>query len=204
MKILVVDDHALVREGIAAVLLQSISGAQILHARDGQSMTAQLTEHSDVALVLLDLKLPEADGHTLLEDLIWRHPELKVIMVSSSESPSDVQRALALGARGYVAKSSASETLRAAIDLVLAGQIYVPPFVMTEAISPRTNERPVLTKRQTEVVRYIAADLSNKDIAARLGLSEKTVKAHISLIFRQLNVVNRVQAARAAAAAAII
>ena len=75
---------------------------------------------------------------------------------------------------------------------------------MAEANSQRTNERPVLTKRQTEVVRYIAADLSNKDIAARLGLSEKTVKAHISLIFRQLNVVNRVQAARAAAAAAII
>lgn len=204
MKILIVDDHALVREGIAAVLLQSISGAQILHARDGQSMADQLSDHPDIALVLLDLKLPEADGHTLLEDLIWRHPELKVIMLSSSESPSDVQRALALGARGYVAKSSASETLRAAIDLVLAGQIYVPPFVMAEANSQRTNERPVLTKRQTEVVRYIAADLSNKDIAARLGLSEKTVKAHISLIFRQLNVVNRVQAARAAAAAAII
>lgn len=204
MKILIIDDHAVVREGIAAVLQSAFPGAQILHADNGDSMARQLSENADLTLVLLDLKLPDIDGHALLEELVWQYPETPVIMLSSSEATSDVRRALALGARGYVPKSAASATLKAALNLVLAGEIYVPPFVVDEASVRRAAEQPMLTKRQTEVVKYIAADMSNKDIALRLGLSEKTVKAHITLIFKELGVVNRVQAARAAADAAII
>lgn len=202
MKILIVDDHAIVREGVAALLLQTCPEAEILQAHDGPAMARQLSDNPNITLVLLDLKLPDADGHALLEELTRGYPELPVVMLSSSEAAADVRRAFVLGARGYVSKSSASGTLRAAIDLVMAGERYIPPFVM--AYADPASARPLLTKRQTEVVQCIAAEMSNRDIAQRLGLSEKTVKAHISLIFKELKVINRAQAARAAHAAAII
>ena len=207
MKFLIVDDHAVVREGVAAVLRQAATETVVLQAHDGVSALSIVAAHADIDVVLLDLMLPGTGGLSVLEDLGRRRPGLPVMVLSSLETASDVRRALALGALGYVPKSANPATLLAALTLVLAGETYVPPFVVqdVEARSgagreegPRSAGLAALTERQIEVLGLIGADISNKEIAYRLKVSEKTVKAHVTAIFRALNVVNRAQAARVA------
>ena len=144
-------------------------------------------------------------GMSAIPEFGKRRPELPVIVLSSSEDPRDVRRALALGALGYIPKSSPPRTLLSALQLVLSGNIYVPPLMLAPAAAaPRSTgvdaARPgaSLTERQLEVLRLLGKGLSNKEIGRDLGLSEKTVKAHVTAIFKTLNVVNRTQAASAA------
>jgi len=177
VQFLIVDDHPVVREGVAAVLRQSAPGNAVLHATDGPSALATVAQHPGLDVVFLDLMLPPPGGLALLESLGARHPGLPVVMLSSSEDPDDVRRALARGALGYVPKSASSATLLAALRLVLEGEIYVPPFVVQDADRQTGFGADGLTERQIEVLRLLAAETSNKEIAYRLGVSEKTVKA---------------------------
>ena len=207
MRFLIVDDHPIMREGVAAVLLQAAEGAEVLHAENGVSALATIARRPDIDVVFLDLMLPAPGGLAVLEELGERHPGLPIIMLSSSEEPTDVRRALALGALGYVPKSASSATLLAALRLVLAGEIYVPPFMAHEANTQEASGSGVaaaLTERQIEVLRLIAADKTNKQIAYQLTVSEKTVKAHVTAIFRALRVANRAEAVRTARTAALI
>jgi len=197
VKVLVVDDHAVVREGVAAVLRQLRPDTEVLLAHDAASGMALAAANPDLELVLLDLMLPDAVGMGALEAFGREHPALPVMVLSSSESPDAVRAALALGAMGYVAKSANPETLLAALRLVLSGEVYVPPF-MVHAPTPPT-PAGALTERQVDVLRLLADGIANKEIAYRLGLSEKTVKSHLTAIFRTLGVSNRAQAVAAAA-----
>jgi DNA-binding NarL/FixJ family response regulator len=136
-------------------------------------------------------------------------PDVPVIVLSASEERSDVVRALNLGALGYVSKSASPPTLLSAINLVMNGEIYVPPFVLdAKGASPEPEKQsavsPRLTQRQIEVLRLMSEGDSNKAIAARLGLSEKTVKIHIAAVFRALDVDNRTQASAAARRSGLI
>ena len=142
-----------------------------------------------------------------------RRPQLPVIILSSSEDPRDVRRALASGALGYIPKSAPPRTILAALQFVLAGNVYVPTLLVNET-APASAEAsgrgapngagPSLTARQIDVLRLVCDGQSNKEIARTLGLSDKTVKAHVTAIFKSLNVVNRMQAAAAARHAALI
>ena len=196
------------REGVAAVLQQATEGAEVLHAENGVSALATIARRPDIDVVFLDLMLPDPGGLAVLQELGERHPGLPIIMLSSSEEPTDVRRALALGALGYVPKSASSATLLAALQLVLAGEIYVPPFVVHETSGPEALAAgavgAALTERQIEVLKLIAADKTNKQIAYRLTVSEKTVKAHVTAIFRALRVANRAEAVRTARTSALI
>lgn len=208
MKCLIVDDHAVVREGIAAVLQRADAEMVTVQAETGAQALALATEHGDLDVVFLDLMLPPPGGLAVLEEFGWQHPGLPVIMLSSSEQPGDVRRSLARGALGYVPKSATSATLLAALHLVRAGEIYVPPFVLAETL-PRAQAidelvRTDLTERQIAVLLLMAESKTNKEIAYQLGVSEKTVKAHITAIFRALRVASRGEAVRAAKAAALI
>lgn len=203
MKFLIVDDHAVVREGVAAVLRQAYGDVVVLQAPTSSGALALAQDALDLDLILLDLMMPDADGMAALAEFGQLHPGLPIIVVSSSESASDVRRAMALGALGYVPKSANSATLLAAVMLVLAGEVYVPPFMVRDG-GAATRQRlgpaqhSTLTERQREVLKLISLAASNKDIALQLNLSEKTVKAHVTAIFRALGVVNRAQAARIA------
>jgi DNA-binding NarL/FixJ family response regulator len=195
MKILVVDDHAVVRAGIAALLRTSPDMPEVLQAGDAASAFATATAHPDLDAILLDLRLPGESADEVLRRLGEEHPTLPVLILSSSEDPQDVRRALALGALGYVTKSASPATLLAALNLVLSGETYVPPFMARN--TPASGMSPGrLTERQNEVLDLVGADLSNKQIAHRLGLSEKTVKAHVTAILRTLGVTSRAQARR--------
>ena len=216
MKLLLVDDHALVREGIGRILLQSDQGIDVIEAADGRQ-ALQRVDAELPGLVLLNLALPDMSGLDALARILDRHPALPVVMLSASESPDEVIEAIRRGARGFVPKSTTSHTLMAALRLVLDGHVYLPPSVFVQSthsegvcgqpIAQRWPEqaplpapaRLGLTERQTQVLRFIMQGRSNKQIARDLCIAEGTVKAHVAVVLRALRVVNRVQAILAVA-----
>lgn len=212
MKLLVVDDHPVLREGLVALLRQLGPDTVVLEAGDAQAALRLVEEQSDLDVVILDLVLPGLNGLSALPEFGRSRPDLPVIVLSSSEEPQDARKALAQGALGYVPKSASQHTLISAIKLVLEGEIYVPPLILNDMASrgssalPRRNEETgsILTPRQIEVLRRLSQGQPNKTIANELDLSEKTVKAHITAIFKALNVVNRTQAAAVGREAGLI
>jgi len=212
MKILIVDDHPIYRKGLIALLDQMEPDTVLLQAKDAVQALVLIAEHDDLDVVILDLVIPGMDGLRTIAEFGKMRPELPVIILSSSENPADVRAALANGALGYVPKSAAEHTLLSAVRVVLNGDVYVPPFVLLQTKSrpmadqkvEQGSDRPILTERQIEVLQRISAGQLNKVIAVELGLSERTVKSHITAIFRALNVMNRSQAAAVAREAGLI
>ena len=205
MKLLIIDDHSIMRAGLAALLARPGSEIEVFQAADAAAGIAEIEAHPDLDAVFLDLNMPGDDGMSALRQIGRRRPDLPVILLSSSEDPADVRRSLAAGALGYVPKTSSPQTLMSALRLVLAGEVYVPPIMLRETaaasagdIRGRTTPPQALTDRQVEVLRLLGRGLSNKEIGRELVLSERTVKAHVTAIFKSLRVVNRTQAVEAA------
>lgn len=205
MKLLVVDDHPLFRDGLAALLRQANPDTQVFQASDSEAGIEMAQATGDLDAVFVDLMMPGLAGEAAVKEFARRRPELPVIVLSSSENPSDVKRVLKAGALGYIPKSASPQTVLSALQLVLTGNIYVPPLLARAADSLATEQNAAapaplsaLTERQIEVLKQLQDGHSNKEISNRLGIAEKTVKAHVAGIFRALNVVNRTQAANAA------
>ncbi len=201
MKILVVDDHSILRAGIIALLKQESPDATVLEAIDGEQALGLAAAHPDIDVVLLDLNMPGRAGRPALEEFGRRFPGLPVVILSSTEDAHEVRIALASGALGYVPKSASSKTLLGALRLVMQGDVYVPPLLLDPkppgigAGPPElAASGPKLTERQAAVLRLIQRGMSNKMIGRELGLSEKTVKVHVTSILKALNVTNRTQA----------
>lgn len=201
MKLLIVDDHSILREGVAEILRQAETGTVVLQAQTIEEGLALAARNPDIDIVLLDLDFPSSSGLSAIAQFRNAGPT-SVLMLSSSEDPVHVRQAIALGARGYVHKSAGAETLVEAIRQVVGGGIHIPGFLSTITAAPST--RTTLTQRQMDVLGGICGGLSNKDIGLKLDLSEKTVKVHITAIFKTLNVVNRTQAVNAARTARLI
>jgi DNA-binding NarL/FixJ family response regulator len=211
VKLLIVDDHPVLREGLATLLRQAGPQTCVLQARNADEALALLDQHLDLDVVVLDLVMPGMGGLAALTEFARRRPDLPVVVLSSSEDPRDAREALAQGALGYVPKSASPSTLLSAISMVLNGDLYVPPLILNAfaADAGHPVEAPpevasILTERQIQVLRLLSDGSSNKMIANRLALSEKTVKVHISAIFKALRVLNRTQAASAARTAGLI
>ena len=205
MKLLVVDDHPLFRDGLAALLRQANPDTQVFQASDSETGMEMAQATGDLDAVFVDLMMPGLAGEAAVKEFARRRPELPVIVLSSSENPSDVKRVLKAGALGYIPKSASAQTVLSALQLVLTGNIYVPPLLAQGADSTATEQNTIapaplaaLTERQIEVLKQLRDGHPNKEISNRLGIAEKTVKAHVAAIFRALNVVNRTQAANAA------
>lgn len=209
MKVLVVDDHALVRRGMGHVIRECFPDAEVLEAGSATDALETLSTGSiDIALV--DVRMPDADGLELLHDVKSRWPELPVIMLTSFDHAHYVRRALAEGAAGYMLKDATPEDLGQAINVALSGggNVLSPKVIQNlfESIeggtagdgSPSVRTAGSLTQRETDILAHLAEGRSNRDISRALFLSEKTVKAHLAAIFRKLSVTNRTQAAMAA------
>ena len=200
MKILVVDDHALVRSGLCQVLqgLDPTEPTEVLQAPNCTQAFALAAAHPDLDLVLLDYHLPDMNGLAALAIFGKNHPALPVVILSGSANPSIMQRVLAQGAAGFVTKSGLSEELLQALRLVLDGGVYTPSgFDLFN--DPHTQlaagPAPVFTPRQEDVLRLLLDGCSNHEISARLTLSDETIKNHISSILRAFGVKTRMQAA---------
>ncbi|KWA38288.1 response regulator transcription factor [Burkholderia multivorans] len=209
MKILIVDDHPVLRDGVEALLRRNDAALAVVQAASADDAMQMLDQHADIDAIVLDLKMRGTSGVDAIAALARARPALQIIVLSSSEDPRDVRAAFAHGALGYVPKSASPHTLLSAIVMVLNGERYVPPLLLDDGAAytiepPRQAAGAPLTPRQIEVLRYLAEGVPNKVIADRLGLSEKTVKAHITAIFRTLHVLNRTQAAAAGRKAGLI
>lgn len=196
MKILIADDHALFREGMRHVLSLLDSTVEVKEAGNCAQALQAVEDNGNIDLVLLDLHMPGQDGFAALDSLTRRFPALPIVVLSASESSFDMRRALDGGAMGFIPKSTTAAVMLGALRLVLAGGVYVPPTLLQDGkdAAPTTT----LTPRQIEVLSRVIEGKPNKIIATELDLTEATVKAHITAVFRALNVTNRTQAARAA------
>ena len=208
MKVLIVDDHALVRRGIGHVVRESFPDAEVVEASNAGSALDLMPAGVEIALV--DVRMPDSDGLELLHELKSRWPDIPVIMLTSFDHAHYVRRALAEGAAGYMLKDATPEDLEQAIKVAISGggNVLSPKVIQNlfeatggEAApegSRGTRSAGVLTQRETDILALLAEGKSNRDISRALYLSEKTVKAHLAAIFRKLGVTNRTQAAMAA------
>jgi two-component system, NarL family, nitrate/nitrite response regulator NarL len=196
-KILITDDHNLVRFGIAQLIVRLLPSATVLHAVNRIDTIQLLRAHADLGLLVVDLSLPDSHGLRVVEDALATRPLLPVVVISGSEDAELARRAINLGVLGFVPKSADAALTEQAFRLVFAGGRYLPPFAYAvsrgERISPLT-----LTERQLQVMRHMCEGMSNKQIANALGLTEATVKGHLTTVFRVLKVSSRSQAILAA------
>jgi DNA-binding NarL/FixJ family response regulator len=204
MRILLADDHDLFRAGLSMVLQGLGEGIDVTQAASLSEAIAYADEFPEFDLALLDLNMPAMQGISGLRKFRQQFPGIPVVMVSASDSPADAQQALDAGASGYIHKSSPPQVVLSALQLVMAGGVYVPPqALLREAVEPEPHSVEKgklggLTARQLDVLRLLAEGKPNKLIARELGLSEGTVKIHLSTIFRVLDVNNRTEAVLAA------
>jgi DNA-binding NarL/FixJ family response regulator len=210
MKILVIDDHVLIREALRGVL-RELKGeaAVILEASDSRQAMRHIEQNPDVELVLLDLGLPDRDGLEMLSELGKRYPTTSVVVLSAKQDRDTVMEALDLGALGFIPKSGQREVMLSAFNLIFSGGVYIPPEILNRR-EPATAPRAApalskagaadlgLTERQIEVLALMMQGKSNKAISRALDLAEPTVKIHVSAILKALKVANRTEAVIAA------
>jgi DNA-binding NarL/FixJ family response regulator len=210
VKILIVDDHALVRRGMGHVVRECFTEAEVVEAGNAVEAIEVMTS-DNVNVALVDVRMPDSDGLELLHQMKERWPETPVIMLTSFDHAQYVRRALAEGAAGYMLKDATPEDLEQAIKVAISGggNVLSPRVIQNlfesmdgpgRGENGDSGHRPIasLTQRETDILALLAEGMSNRDISRGLFLSEKTVKAHLAAVFRKLGVTNRTQAAMAA------
>jgi len=196
LRILIADDHPLVRSALAQALAPLAGPQPVIEATSFASLTAAAAEHPDLDLALLDLNMPGAQGFSSLVFLRGERPELPVIVVSSNDHPRTVRRAQQFGAAGFVPKSAPLPTILQAASAVIDGGEWFPAAAERSEEDAKLAARLAqLTPQQFRVLMCIADGLLNKQIAHELGMAENTVKVHVTAILRKLDCYSRTQAA---------
>jgi DNA-binding NarL/FixJ family response regulator len=201
MNVLIVDDHALFRHGLALTLSELFDAPAITEAGSADQAIELLGGEIEFDLALVDLVMPGMNGFEGIKLLHEQLGTAPVVVVSSSDNVADIKAAFDCGARGYVLKSSAAEVLQHALPLILAGEVYMPAIalnsddVMAAPAPLATATVRVMTPRQLDVLTLLAKGQSNKEIARNLNMLDSTVKVHVKAILQKLGVKNRTQAA---------
>ncbi len=201
-KVLLADDHPLIREGVRHVVTHLAPRIVILDAHDYPSLFAQTALHPDLDLALVDLNMPGFVGIQGIAQYRSRFPDIPLVVLSASEAQQDVRQVIGAGALGYIPKSSSPEVMLRALRQVLDGHVFTPHYGNADApAAPPAAGAAIpgllhagLTARQFDVARLLARGCSNKTIAELLALSEATVKVHVAAIFRAIEVSNRTEA----------
>lgn len=191
MRVLCVDDHAIVREGIVS-LIEGDPDLEIVAEAETASEAIASFHALKPDVTILDLKLPDRDGTEVIVELRKDYPDARFVVLTSAEGDMDMRRALEAGAQAYVIKGAVRKELRQIIKAVHAGQRYIPPDV-AEKITAHIGA-PTPTPRELEVLELVAQGLRNKEIAAQLAIGEDTVKMHLRNVMRKLNVNDRTHA----------
>jgi DNA-binding NarL/FixJ family response regulator len=201
IRILVVDDHFMVRMGLSASLNVESDMEVVAEAANSESALAAYRQYHP-SLVIMDVRLPGASGAEATAAIVQEFPEARILMLSTHSGEEEVFRSLQAGARGYILKSAIREELLRAIREVYEGRPYLDPAV-APLLAARMSHRS-LTGRELEVLRMVAKGLGNKEIAASLNIAEVTVKLHVSHVLEKLNVKDRTEAATVALQRGII
>jgi len=209
MEVLVVDDHALIREALKQLLQQLCEKLVVFEAANCADAFSLAGKHPDLGLILLDIQLPDKSGLDALAGFRKLYPGIPTVVLSASENRDDVIRALDGGAMGFIPKSHDSKIMLDALRIVLAGGVYLPAGIMAQTTdNSRTTAIAAahsgpgsissaeigLTDRQADVLALLVQGKPNKLICRELGLAEGTVKIHVTAILRALGVANRTQA----------
>ena len=202
MRIIIVDDHQIVREGLKTIL-QDDPDFEVVAESGSATGLAELVRRTRPDVVLLDARLPGISGAEACRQLVAAHPDIAVLMVSSYTDDRLVEECIRAGARGYLIKDIQRLSLKESIRAVSQGGGAVSPAIAAQVLDRlRTQEDPAsaepsspLSDTQLDILRLVAAGYSNREIAGRVQLSENTIKSHVQEIFRKLDVGNRVQAA---------
>jgi len=195
IRVLVADDHPIVRHGVIANVTPQDDMTVVAEAGDGVEALALIKEHlPDV--VLLDLRMPGMDGLDVIAEVNSARLESKVIIMTTFESEEDVHRAMKAGARGYLLKDSSQEEILDAIRRVSLGETYLPARIVQKVAEGM--RKPELSPREVEVLQWVAAGKSNKEIGVQLFIAEGTVKTHVKNVLEKLSVVGRTGAIREA------
>lgn len=212
MKIMLVDDHALFREGLRYVLQQLPESVEVLEAGNFHDGLRLAEQYPELDLALLDLNMPGSEGPVSIKFFHQRYPHIPIVVVSGEDSRGIMERVMNYGAMGFVCKNSTAPVMLSALNLVLSGGVYIPPQILQQHVAeepmPREMERIDrrrlntneygLTARQMEVLKHLASGMSNKEIAQAVNLAEGTVKIHVAAIYQLLRVSSRMEAVRAA------
>lgn len=203
-KFIVADDHPLFRAALTQALRQVASQAEIVEADSMEATNEVVARHPDADLILLDLHMPGAHGFSGLIQLRGQTPDIPVAVVSSSEEPYVVRRAIDYGASGFIPKSASLDVIAEAIGEILEGEVWLPTDI-AEAMGESSEDESrfaeaiaSLTPQQFRVLNMLTEGLLNKQIAYELNVSEATIKAHVTAILRKLGVHSRTQAVIAA------
>jgi len=191
MKILIVDDHVLFRDGLKYVLDALGDDISILEASTSDASIPLLKANPDIDLLLVDLNMPGEGGLAVLKECRTKYSMIPVVVVSGSKHKQDIQQAMDMGAMGFVSKDINSRFMINILQLVLSGGLYFPQIISSD-------DKSLFTPRQREVLEFIVEGYSNKVIAAKMYISEATIKMHVTAIFKILEVTNRTQAAMTA------
>lgn len=209
---MLVDDHALFRDGMRYVLQQLADEVEILDTGTFNDALQMANANPAFDLALLDLNMPDSEGVPSLQLFHQRFPDIPLVVVSGSDQRDDIEQVMGLGAMGFISKMSPSKVMLSALHMVLDGGVYLPPQLLQQAVSRLDAGQPLpahdkrsqraskygLTPRQLEVLQLIAAGLRNKEIAQKLNLAEGTTKIHVAAIYQALHVNSRVEAAAVA------
>lgn len=198
-ELIIADDHPLFREALGASVKRLYPQVNLLEAATIDALMEVVEQHPEADLLLLDLTMPGATGYSALVNLRANYPQLPVMMISAHEDPQLMRRALDLGAMGFIPKSASTELLTEALEAVMMGNVWAPEEVY-EAQPLAEEERnavellQTLTPQQFRVLQMVSQGLLNKQIAYELGVTEATVKTHMTAILRKLGVTNRTHA----------
>ncbi len=198
MDILIADDHPLFRDALRRAVARALPDAGIVEADSVAALLEMVEAHPDADLLLLDLNMPGAQGFSALVHLRGQFPQVPVVVISAREEASIMRQAIEYGASGFIPKSASLETITQALQEVLDGQVWLPPALATASVPTATDADLAariasLTPQQFRVLCMLGEGLLNKQIAWELGVSEATVKAHMTAIMRKLGASNRTQ-----------
>lgn len=202
IKLMIADDHEMMREGIRHLLEFDGTMEVIAEAKNGEECLDYLSQMEVLPdILLLDINMPNKNGIEVLEEIKNRKPDLRVLMLTVHNEVEYLVKAIEIGANGYLLKDSGSSELKKAISLVMDGENYIQPSLIP-ALNSRLLKRDTdkekierMTRRELEVLVLVANGMFNKEIATTLKISERTVKNHLSNIFKKIEVADRTQAA---------
>jgi len=197
IRVLIADDHGLVRAGLTE-LVGTFEGVEIVGAATGGNEAVAMTLERRPDVVLMDLEMPGVDGIEATQRIREQAPDTRVVILTSFSDQDRILRALDAGAIGYLLKDAEPGELARGIAAAARGESPLDPRAAGTVIAARTQPPPsraVVSDRERQVLALLARGMANKEIATHLGISEKTVKAHLTSIFRQIKVSDRTQAA---------